>query len=183
MGFLDDAEIIGGYKISPLKNSKQEKKRLEHKPKVIRFLLVAESMPEGGSFFYFENSTLYEYTKEAFLNNFNWSSIDFLKFFKSNGFYLDDLCLEPVNHLLNDKRILARKAYEESMAQRIKDYNPLVVVTLLKSIEKNVNRAIEASGKNVSNFAVTSPFFGGQYKYVAELGKLLKDVIKPMFKG
>jgi len=177
MGFLD------GFNINPQLKSPQEVKRKDYKPKRIRFLLVAESMPESGSFFYFENSTLYEYTKETFLNNFNWSSKDFLKFFKSNGFYLDDLCQEPINHLSNSEKIKVSEAYQESMAQRIKEYDPLIVVTLLKSIEKNVNRAINTSGKNVSNIVVTSPFFGGQHKFVAELDWVIKNKIKPLFKG
>jgi len=77
---------------NPLLESKQEITRREYKPDNIRYLLVAESMPAGGNFFYFERGKLYDYTKMAFLQNFDWPEKDFLKFFESNGFYLDDLC-------------------------------------------------------------------------------------------
>jgi hypothetical protein len=101
MGFLTGNQ---GFNINPLIDSEQEKTRLKYKPKNIRFLFVGESMPAGGTFFYFENSNLYKYTKEAFLQNFDWPEKDFLKLFKSNRFYLDDLCQEPINYLDETKK-------------------------------------------------------------------------------
>jgi len=108
------------FKLNPLNESEQEKARLNFKPKNIRFLFIGESMPSGGTFFYFENSNLYNYTKEAFLKNFNWPNKEFLKYFMSNGFYLDDLCQEPINQLSESDKRKARNAYEQSLAIRIK---------------------------------------------------------------
>lgn len=170
------------FEPNPLLFSKQEKTRLKYKPKKIRYLFVAESMPVGGNFFYFEIGDLFKYTKKTFIQNFNWAEQDFLKFFMSNGFYLDDLCLEPVNQLSDYTRKFARKAYEECLTKRIKKYEPLIVVTLLKSIAKNVKRTINNSGIIVNNIAITSPFQGGQNKYVEELDWVIKNKIKPLFK-
>ncbi|WP_448509986.1 hypothetical protein [Immundisolibacter sp.] len=176
-----DIQVLGssGFKINPLHNSEQEKKRLEYKPKKVRFLFVGESMPAGGTFFYFENSNLYNYTKEAFLQNFDWAPKEFLKYFMSNGFYLDDLCQEPINHLSESEKRQARKAYEQSLAIRIKECHPLIIVSTPKSIEKNVNSAINIASLNIENYSLPFPAMGNQYKYVDALDKLLKDIIKP----
>lgn len=171
------------FKLNPLNESEQEKARLNFKPKNIRFLFIGESMPAGGTFFYFENSNLYNYTKEAFLQNFDWPEKDFLKFFKSNGFYLDDLCQEPINHLTESEKKQARKAYEASLSDRLKEYKPLVIMSTPKSIEKNVNSAINLSGLRIENYSLPFPAMSNQHKYVEELSRLLNDVIKPMFRG
>jgi len=171
------------FKLNPLNESEQEKARLNFKPKNIRFLFIGESMPSGGTFFYFENSNLYNYTKEAFLKNFNWPNKEFLKYFMSNGFYLDDLCQEPINQLSESDKRKARKAYEQSLAIRIKEYNPLNVLSTPKSIHKNVISAINLSGLRIENYSLPFPAMGNQYKYVLKLDNLLKDVINPMFKG
>jgi hypothetical protein len=173
--------IESSFELHPLLDGGQEKQRLDFKPKKVRFLFIGESMPAGGTFFYFENSNLYKYTKEAFLQNFNWSDKDFLSLFKSNGFYLDDLCQEPINHLDETTKRKARRAYEESLSNRLKDYNPKVIVTTPMSIEKNVNRAISNAGLNINNYSLPFPAMGNQYKYVKELSELIKEVIKPMF--
>lgn len=171
------------FNINPLKDSKQEKARLNYKPKNIRFLFIGESMPAGGTFFYFEDSNLYRYTKEAFFKNFNWPEKDFLKFFKSNGFYLDDLCQEPINQLTESEKRKARKAYEANLSDRLKEYKPLVIISTPKSIEKNVNSAINLSGLRIENYSLPFPAMGNQYKYVDELDHLLNNIIKPMFRG
>lgn len=176
-------QILGNnFKINPLHNSEQEKKRLEYKPKKVRFLFIGESMPAGGTFFYFENSNLYNYTKDAFLQNFNWSEKEFLNYFKSNGFYLDDLCQEPINQLSENEKRLARKAYEQSLAIRIKDYNPMVVLSTPMSINKNVNAAINIAYLDIVNHSLPFPAMGNQHKYVNSLSNLLKEKIKPLFK-
>ena len=169
------------YKIKPQLESKQEKKRLQYKPKKIRFLFIGESMPSGGTFFYFENSKLYQYTKEAFLQNFDWPEKEFLKLFKSNRFYLDDLCQEPINNLDEPTKRRARNAYEKNLADRIKQYNPKVIISTPMSIEKNVNTAINKAGLTLNIYSLPFPAQGYQGRYVNELSDLLSTVIKPMF--
>ena len=78
-----------------------ERLRRRYRPQRIRLLFVGESAPAGGTFFYAENSTLYFETREAFAKQFReeLANRSFLDFFRGLGCYLDDLCLEPVNHL------------------------------------------------------------------------------------
>ena len=170
------------FNINPLLQSEQEKvKRLEYKPKKIRYLLLGKSMPASGFFFYFENSDLYRYTKEIFLNNFSWEKEKFLNYFMKNGFYLDDLCQEPIDDIDEAKKRKARKAYEQNLSIRIKEYKPLIVVSLIKSIERNVDNAILKSGLNIPHIAITSPFRGRYLIYMDELDQVIKKYIKPLF--
>lgn len=180
---LDDIVIFGNWDFNkkPQLDSLQETTRRKYKPKNIRYLFVGESMPDGGTFFYFQNSNLYSYTKQVFLQNFDWPPKEFLNYFKSNSFYLDDLCQEPINQLAESEKRKARKAYEPSLAERIKNYNPLIIISIPKSINKNVENAIVQSGLSVKNISISFPAQGNQHKFTNELGEIIKDVIKPLF--
>lgn len=175
--------IIGpkSFNITPKLGSKQEKIRQLYKPKKIRYLFVGESMPAGGTFFYFENSNLYFHLRDVFLSNFNWPKIDFLKYFKSNGFFLDDLCKQPINQLSSAEKTSARKSYEENLSIRIKEFNPNIILTTPKSIVKNVNRSIIRAGLNINNIILPFPAMGHQNKFDKELDIIIKEVIKPLF--
>src|SRR3990172_594741 len=167
---MNDEDIIifnnSDFEINRQLDSLQEITRNKYKPKNIRYLLVGESMPSGGTFFYCENSDLYRYTKEVFLKNFNWKEEKFLEYFMRNGFYFDDLCQEPVDNLGDTKRRNARKAYESDLADRIKKYKPLIIVSLLLSVERNVNHAILKAGLDIPHIAITSPFRGRHLVYM-----------------
>lgn len=177
-------EIILGpksFKIIPQLDSKQEKIRLKFKPKKISYLFIGESMPAGGTFFYFENSNLYFHLRDVFLNNFNWDKLEFLKYFKSNGFYLDDLCQQSINQLSSSEKTSIRKAYEENLSLRIKKYKPNIIITTPKSIVKNVNRSIIQAELNIKNITLPFPAMGHQNEFDKELDIIIKEVINPLF--
>ena len=73
-----------------------EELRQRFRPAQVRLLLIGESPPVGGSFFYMGNSNLYRHTAEAFSLAYSRSFSspqEFLDFFRGLGCYLDDLCL------------------------------------------------------------------------------------------
>ena len=83
-------------------NPKIEVIRRKYKPAKIKILFIGESPPAGGTFFYDGNSNLAKYTKSAFENCFGTSISqmpEFLRFFKEQGCFLDDLCLYPINNI------------------------------------------------------------------------------------
>jgi hypothetical protein len=167
-------------KINPKIDSEQEKRRLEYKPEIIRFLFVGESMPAGGTFFYFENSILYNLTKKVFLQNFDWSNWEFLDNFKANGFYLDDLCQEPINHLSDRDRSWIRHLYQENLAERLKEYNPLLIISTPKSINDNVDTAMHRAGLRVLHLSLPFPMYKGVANYKKALDILVKEKIKQL---
>ena len=157
--------------------------RQQFRPKRVSVLFVGESPPAGGTFFYRANSLLYEATREAF----NAAVPDlvrdggFLDRFRDLGCYLDDLCLQPVNHLKLDnplarkKRLQLREEGEVALATRMRDYSPRAIVVTMLGITENVGRAALSAGLDGSP-RTALPFPGRKAhrdRYVTELEQLL----------
>ena len=135
--------------------------REHHKPNVVKVLYVAESPPEGGTFFYYGNSNLYFAVLEAFKSvlgkDINIKSKSFLEFFKDLGCYLEDLCEEPVNNLPKIERLKKRVGGIDGLSSKIRNLRPEVVVILMKEIQPEVKEAIRRSGHRPDLIEVT-PF-------------------------
>ena len=142
--------------------------RKNYKPDFIRVLYIAESPPSGGTFFYAANSNLFRCIKNAFKNVFGETVVNdltFLDFFMINKFYLDDLCIEPVNDKIDSARISLRQQGIEPLSKRIKSYNPDAIIILMKSIALEVKEAIRKSNLNTNNiFVTTFPSFSKENK-------------------
>jgi hypothetical protein len=153
--------------------------RARFKPEPIRVLLVGESPPAGGTFFYNANSNLYRYTEEAFAAVFGRQfgpGEGFLEFFVELGCYLDDLCAVAVNHLDKGERELQRTAGIASLSARLRAASPQAVVAVMKAIEPHVQQAIDQAGlSQIPVFALPFPAQGNQRKYVAGLAETLRD--------
>ena len=156
-----------------------EKIRVSYRPDRITTLFVGESAPHGGTFFYNQNSGLFREIRKAFNGNGH-----FLEDFKRNGFYLDDLVLEPVNHLADkDRRSLCRNAIS-SFAKRLKDYNPKAIVILLKSIQPMALDAIRETALSCPTYCTPYPGFGNQprfHKAMAEIIPYLPTIGRKFF--
>ena len=165
--------------------SEWERARQHFRPEAISLLFVGESPPAGGTFFYYANSKLYEATKEAFRAAVSdlVRGENFLERFKELGCYLDDLCLEPVNHLKLDnplakkKRLTLRQQGEEPLAERTRAHPPRAVIIVMKGIEANVRTALSLAG--LEDLRVDSLPFPARpehrSQYVEELVEILND--------
>ncbi|MGB9693893.1 MAG: hypothetical protein ACPLYF_03525 [Fervidobacterium sp.] len=157
-----------------------EEIRQSFKPDNIRILLIGESAPASGQFFY-KHSRMTRYVAQAFTHVFNKPFDDdstFLKFFQEKGCYLDDLALSPVNHMTAKQR---NKTLEDSivhLSQRITDHNPDVIVIVLKRIAKYVIKAIELSKKSCPVYTLPFPGYGRQNKFISEFSGILKAYLK-----
>jgi hypothetical protein len=131
-------------------NSRQrERLRRRHRPDRVRILFIGESPPASGRFFYRRDSGLYRAMRDAF------QSVDpsirdelFLKKFRGLGCYLVDLCPEPVDRLDARSRRDACANSEASLSRRIARLKPIVVATVVRSIEGNVTKAVERANWN-----------------------------------
>jgi len=134
-------------------------------PERVSVLFIGESPPAGGTFFYLANSKLYEATKEAFRAALPdlVRGPNFLEAFAKCGCYLDDLCLEPVNHLKLDnplakaKRLRLREEGEAPLAKRMREFEPRHVVVVMKGIEENARRALDIAQVEVALDALPFP--------------------------
>jgi len=138
-----------------------ESLRRSYRPDQVRLLLVGESPPASGRFFYRANSMLFRATRDAFARAYDcdWlTGRDFFEFFQSLGCYLDDLCLEPVNKDDDLDREQKRRQGVPSLAGRIKKYAPLAIASVMREIHQYVaEAAARASGRSVTVASLPFP--------------------------
>ena len=145
-----------------------EKTRASYRPDRITTLFVGESAPHGGTFFYNQDSGLYREIRKAFRGDEN-----FLEHFKQSGFYLDDLVLEPVNHLDNARRRSLCRESIASLVERLKDYKPQAILILLYSIKPMVLQAMGEAGILFEPFSTPYPGFGNQPRFRKAMAQII----------
>jgi len=105
-------------------------------------LFVGESPPASGRFFYSRNSGLYRALRDAFRHvDESIGDENFLAMFQAAGCYLIDACGRPVDRMEPAGRRSACLAGEALLARRIRSLQPDSIVTLVRSIRENVERA------------------------------------------
>jgi hypothetical protein len=144
-------------------------------PVRITTLFVGESAPHSGDFFYCGNTAMWSHMKRAVELAFGKSD-DFLKSFQAYGWYLDDLVLEPVNHLPKSQRIAKCLDAQNSLANRIAFYQPEAIVSLLKRIDPFVNAAAILAGSNATRYGVSFPGMGQQTRFQADMAAIIRKL-------
>jgi hypothetical protein len=126
----------------------------KYRPDQIKVLFVGESLPVGGKYFYCGCNSLLRQVKRA-LGEEQTADVDFLIKLKQRGWYLDDL----VRSRVKDPAELKKKCREarDDLAARIRDYNPSVVVCLLRRIRDDVEAAVLKAESNACIYAVSFP--------------------------
>lgn len=121
-----------------------ERLRRSYRPARIRLLFIGESPPASGRFFYRRDSGLYRAIRDAFRRVEPSITDDtFLEVFQGLGCYLIDACAAPVDHLNAKSRRAACLASEPGLTRSIRHLEPAAIVTLVKSIRDNVERAAD----------------------------------------
>jgi hypothetical protein len=144
-------------------------------PERITTLFVGESAPHSGDFFYCGNTAMSSHMKRAVELAFGETD-DFLERFQAYGWYLDDLVLEPVNHLRKLERLTKCFDAREGLADRIRVYKPEAIVSLLKSIEPFVNDAAKTAGSNAPRYGLPFPGMGQQKRFQAGMAAIIQKL-------
>jgi hypothetical protein len=160
--------------------SEYERLRTSFKPTQCRLLLVGESRPAGGTFFYRGDSHLFERTREAFEAHYGSLSGEdaFLRFFKSLGCFVIDLCGEPVNNLSRKERRARHLAGEEPLGKALEALKPAAIVVVMKAIAGSVERAMASAQASGSVLILPFPSHGHDREYVSGLRQALVDLAK-----
>ena len=148
-----------------------ENVRKSYRPRRITTLFVGESAPHGGTFFYNRNSGLFREIQKAF----NGKEL-FLEDFRRNGFYLDDLVLEPVNHLERRDRISLCRESVSSLSKRLSSYKPQAVVILLCRIKPMVMGAMVEAGLSYQPHCTPYPGFGNQRRFHQAMAEIIPNL-------
>lgn len=149
--------------------------RDRYRPHNVRLLLVGESRPESGKFFYMK-SAMTTHTAHAFesAQGRQFSSTEaFLEHFKHCGCFLEDLSRTPVDRWSQKKRDDHLRNEVSPLSERIKALNPSVVVIFLKRIAPYVREAVEMSGCDPVVYVLPFPGLGHQTKYINELATIV----------
>jgi hypothetical protein len=151
--------------------------REHYRPDRVEILFVGESPPASGRFFYQADSGLYRAIRETFLQGFPFlRNTEFLDSFCSLGCYLVDLCGDPVDNMAHDGRKHACRRGETRLAQYIRRLRPQTIVTVVRSIRTNVNRAQERAGWSGPHLEL--PYPGRWHRHRTKFRRLLVPFLR-----
>lgn len=154
----------------------RERLRKRYRPERVRILFVGEAPPASGLFFYQANSGLYRAIRDTFLAAFpSLGKDEFLESFRELGCYLVDLCEKSVDKMDKQSRQLICEAGEDSLARRLRQLRPKIIVTVVQSIESSVRRA-EVRAK-WSGVQVALPYPGRWHHYRTVFREKLTSVL------
>ena len=158
-----------------------ERLRQQYRPKgPIRLLLVGESRPAGGSFFYLANSNLYRATLEAWQAAFGPmpESESLLGRLQSEGVWLYDVLPAPVNRLRGRPRRGVVIARSRDLAALLAAESPDAIVVVKRSLAAVAREAVSAAHLPAEQLHVLPfPLYQWRAEYVAQLSALFHHVI------
>jgi hypothetical protein len=177
LGVMPDAPV------SPPKNMQsnrataaREALREQYRPDDVVVLLVAESAPAGGTFFYEANSRLFAATREAFERAFGSmpEGEAFLERFADMGFWIYDMVETPVNRMPGRPRKSLVDAGVTALTAVIGELEPDFVIAVKTSLGGPVQQAVRMAGFPPRRVRVL-PFPAYQWRevYVRDLARFL----------
>lgn len=155
-----------------------EELRQKYRPEEIDVLLVGESRPSGGSFFYLANSNLYYATHEAFQAALGPMppGDEFLRYLQHRGVWLYDIADTPVDRLAGRPRRSAVQARVGELADLLSDTAPRLVAVIKKDLAPAVRQALDDAGLSTDRLRVLPfPLYQWRATYVRELAALIAD--------
>lgn len=159
-------------------NGTYENLRMRNKPDKVDVLFVGESRPQGGTFFYQEDSALYRETKRAF-NEYFAEDIFTLENFKQWHCWLYDICDEPVNGMPTTERRACIRANMPQLVEQVKRDKPKLIIVCKKGLVKSEvirTNIMEAYRDEGNIFFLPFPAFSNQRKYREGLVRALKSI-------
>lgn len=156
--------------------------RLQWKPRSVRVLLVGESPPVNGDFFYKwkRPDDLHRYTQRAFAAVFDDVPDDpkkFLSYFRRKGCYLEDLCHTAIRTRSAHRRALRREHGIALLTERIKLHRPLAVIAVRKEIAFHV-RVASCFARVDPSLTFSLPFPGQSHQL--EYERALRTVLRKL---
>lgn len=164
--------------------------RRKYRPGKIRVLLVAESPPSSGGFFYFPTTIgkdhLFRETMKALrlwpLSRPMIQGVDkrpLLRQFQSKGFFLVDTSPLPINNLSDSERRTAIVRNSTRVAATARDLDTHKVAIIKTTVYGPVRDALERIGlgdKILNSGPMPFPSHGNQRKYRSLLRNIIKKV-------
>ena len=153
--------------------------RERYRPGIIRLLMVGESRPAGGTFFYRADSHLFYATREAWVLAHGSAGYGtrFLEQLKDSGVWLYDLAAAPVNRMSGRPR---RKEVESRTAEFVdllRAANPLQVIAIKRSLEPAARAAMASAGLDLERLVVVPfPLYQWRAEYLEQMSEVFGTV-------
>lgn len=150
--------------------------RQQFRPKRIDILLVGESRPAGGTFFYRANSNLYYATHEAYQMALGPvpSGTEFLALLRGRGVWLYDLADAPVDRMRGRPRRDAVEARISDLVALLRESRPRLVVAIKKDLAATVRQAmLDADLDTASLHVLPFPLYQWRQAYVRGLASII----------
>jgi hypothetical protein len=97
-------------------------------------------------------------------------AVPFLDWWRDQGWFLDDLCAEPVNHLDDSPRRRHHRLAESSLTRRLGwEPQPAIVLFTPLMIQSSVLRVVKALDWKVQVGGLHFPSHGSQHRFQDEL--------------
>jgi len=162
--------------------------RRKYRPRRVKFLLIAESPPSSGGFFYFATTIgkdhLFRETMKALelwpIDEPMRKGVDkrpMLRKFRSMGFYLLDACVSPVDKMPPGGRRRAVLSQTRRLSSDVIKADPSHIFIVKASIFNPVSQAMREAGMHkrvINTMAVPFPSHGNQRVYRSRLRRALK---------
>ena len=166
-----------------------EKARRKYRPSKIRLLMIAESPPSSGGFFYFPKTIGKDHLfRETMKTVGLWpqstpmrggvDTTPMLRGFQSMGFYLIDSSAYPVDKMSNSERMEAIRDQLPRLVKDMKRANPPCIVIVKSSIFGPVKSALEEAGfgsRVLNHQPIPFPSHGNQQEYRTMMGRHLTE--------
>lgn len=166
-----------------------DKARRKYRPSKIRILIIAESPPSSGGFFYFPKTIGKDHLfRETMKTVGLWpqstpmrrgvDKTPMLRAFQSMGFYLLDSSTDPVDKMSIRTR---RKAIQDQLPRLVDDVkrtDPHSIVIVKSTIFGPVKSALEEAGlrsRVLNNQPIPFPSHGNQQEYRTMMRRLLTE--------
>jgi len=164
-----------------------------YKPDSIRFLIVAESPPPSGGYFYFDFSTRHDYLFKETMNALGiipettdidegFDKAPFLRQFQSRGFFLIDVVNVPINELPKSEKVQVINDAIPGFVEEVKKLDPRWIIIVRASIFEKVRNSLIAHGlgdRILNTSAIPFPSGGRP----AEFRKAFKALVAPVESG
>jgi hypothetical protein len=156
--------------------------REEYRPDRLDILLVGESRPAGGTFFYLANSKLYYATHEAFQLALGPmpAGDGFLAILRDRGVWLYDLADTPVDRMRGRPRRAAVQARVSELADLLRESRPRRVVVIKRDLAPTVRQALRDADLDADGLRVLPfPLYQWRAEYVRGLAALIAEAGEP----
>ena len=162
--------------------------RNKYRPKKVNLLLIAESPPSSGGYFYAEETIGKDHLFRETMKALELWPADrpmrkgcdkrpMLKQFRSLGFFLIDTCELPIDKMPPRLRKLSTIKGASTLSHRVKELDPSRILIVKKTVFNPVRQALSLAGfedRILNNRAMPFPSHGNQKKYRLMVRRLLK---------